>query len=120
MNFNKSRQLYVLGLVLVLNIGFFSLVNPVLASSPLLAAGFLLLSVDIYLLVRLLLLGLRLLRGRSISHEGRTAFAISATCVLLVALQSIGELSARDGIAMVLIAVIVMFYVSYYRPKPSR
>jgi Ca2+/Na+ antiporter len=112
-----SRRLQFITAIVISNLLFFSFVNPVESNSPLLAVGFLLLSLDIYLIVRTILMAVRLVRNQKSQPDRRIVFLVTATCVLLLALQSIGELSVRDGVALAMIAIIVMFYLSFYRPK---
>jgi hypothetical protein len=107
----------LIGSILVINLVFFAFTNPVKANSALLGMGFVLLTADVYIVVRAIIWGCNTLLGHRSKVETRSAALISATIVLLVALQSVGELSAKDAIAIIIIALVSLFYISYRRPR---
>jgi hypothetical protein len=104
---------FIAGL-LVANLVFFGLFSPTNSPSVVLGAAFLLLTLDIYLVIYTCLVGLGLLLNQPKVHSRRVAGLLTGTVMVLVALQSIGELSVRDGLAIVILAVIISFYSSYY------
>jgi hypothetical protein len=103
---------------IAVNMLFFGLISPLERSSILLFAGFGLLAVDIYLLLTgLIQVAASRIRGKKWRHPRRFAVVWTFVCVALLSLQSIGQLSARDGIAAVIIAAIFLAYSTYYRFK---
>ena len=110
---SHPRRWLIAGIV-VADAVLFGTTNPHSAPSWLLVAGFLLLSLNFYLV----LLGLLRLAGWYGLPVGRhSRFARTAVGVFsgLVALQSIGELSPRDILVLLPLAAIAYFYSSYGR-----
>jgi TRAP-type uncharacterized transport system fused permease subunit len=102
-----------IGLIIVLLIAdyeFFSLTNPNNVPSFVLVLGFLLLLMTLYLVVRVVVTLLRRTRRRL------TGFTTGLLGVLL-ALQSIGQLTTRDAVVIVPIAIVLYVYFTYARTK---
>lgn len=106
---------YILLALILANMVFFCLVNPESSKSLVLFGGFFLLAADFYLGLKVVLLTAgRLLRRPSIGRN-RVAGLVTLVIIVLLALQSIGQLSARDAVAVICAGVIFLFYSSYYR-----
>jgi hypothetical protein len=89
--------------------------NPESSKSLVLFIGFLLLAVDCFYLFKLLLHLLGPLTGRPGIVRNRLAGLMTLIVIVLLALQSIGQLSVRDTVAVICIGVIFLFYSTYYR-----
>lgn len=101
--------------LLLTNVLYFSLVNPDGSKSLVLFGGFLLLGFDLFLVFKLSLYVVGKLTGKPSLARNRVVGLATLTVVILLALQSIGQLSVRDAIAVVCVGVIFLFYSSYYR-----
>lgn len=104
------------GLVLlVLDSLFFSMTNPNKVPSVMLIVGFLLVALSLYALLRLLLAGLSFYGLPVRSHGKRVALLLAISGSLAIALQSLGELTARDVLVLGLLSIIAYVYTSYGR-----
>jgi hypothetical protein len=110
-----------LGYLIVIAIGvlFFSLTGPRTMPSIILIAGFVVLAATIYSVLKLLLLVSGLQRRLRPSHMRGIVIAGTALPVLLLALQSIGQLTVRDFLAMSGLFVVGMFYVSRFSRRAA-
>jgi hypothetical protein len=103
-------------IVLVLaNLLYFALINPESSKSLVLFGGFGLLAIDFFLVFKLILTVIGRLAGRPTIARNRVSLLGTGVVIVLLALQSIGQLSVRDAAAVVCVGVIFMFYSSYYR-----
>jgi hypothetical protein len=59
----------------------------------------------------------RLLIGRPRQTSRRITLGLTVASIILLALQSIGQLTLRDGIVIVALLAIFWFYGTYYRRK---
>jgi len=109
---HRYNWLILLGLV---NLLYFSLLDPGANKSVVLFGGFLLLAADLYLLLRVVLFVLERLTGRQITLRRRMALLGTVVVIILLALQSIGQLSVRDALAVLGVGIIFVFYSSYFR-----
>jgi hypothetical protein len=91
---------------------FFSLTKPSTASSLVLIAGFGLLVLTSYLITRFVF-GLVSLFVPVIAKQKHIEVVVSAIFGVLVALQSLGQLSLRDFIVVVVFAGFIYLYGSY-------
>jgi hypothetical protein len=110
------------GLILLLGLSaiFFSFVSPIQNSSLIAVAGSALVALTVYALI---LFVLRLISALiPISQKSRKSLALAATSVIvfLLLMQSIGQLSFRDGIAILPITVILYLYIGYLSQKRAR
>ena len=96
---------------------FFSLVNPVNAYAIVIVLGFVLLIITIYVLIDFLLaLGERIIPF-SAHTKRRMALATTLVLALLIAMQSIGQLTTKDILAVIPLAIILSIYFSYMLKK---
>lgn len=113
-----SRPLALYGLpLLVTDAAFFGFTNPNKLPTGLLIVGFILLGFTLYLALRSVIAGLALYGIRTGSHNRRLAVMISLAIIIMVALQSIGELTLRDVVVLLLLNVIIYGYISYGQTK---
>ncbi len=78
-------------------------------ASPMLITGFLLLAATAYQLLRVLIT-LASLYGLQVKRSRRLAVSLTGLASGLVALQSIGELSSRDALVLLPLAIIGYLY----------
>ncbi len=109
------KQLSIaIGLIL-LNMMLFGATNPLSSSVAVIIFGFLLMALDIACIIYI---ALRLLAGvfPYVRSRFRRLNAILAGFgVVLLALSSIGQLTWRDVLAVVAVALVVYFYSMYFR-----
>lgn len=99
--------------LLAADIVFFSLINPLNSNSFMIIIGCLLTALTIYVVLRALT---RLLAVFiTMSQRTQRRFAIFTTLLLmfLLLMQSIGQLSLRDIIAIVPLMVVLYIYLTY-------
>jgi hypothetical protein len=112
----KKRLVWQSLVLIVIDGLFFGLTDPRTVNSLFLIVGFVLLGLNVYVLVKIVLVFLAKL-GFSIKNRGKIAgFSVILACLLL-ALQSIGQLSARDVLIIVPLTVLLYIYTAYIRPK---
>jgi hypothetical protein len=99
----------------VFDIGFFNTTNPSKTPSGLLIVGFVLVALSVYAVLRILLV-LATIYGLPLAQHGRRqALFLGGVCAVLVALQSLGELTLRDVVVLVLLTLIAYLYTTYGR-----
>jgi hypothetical protein len=117
-HFNKPHAKTVIGL-LVVDLIFFSLTDPLKVPSVLLIVAFLLFTITLYLAVRQ---GLKQIAAYGFQlGPGIRRLSLIVTGVIsgLLALQSIGQLSSRDIWVLMPLALLTYLYVSYGRSTPD-
>lgn len=92
---------------------FFGLVNPQKVYALVIIIGFGLLAVTTYVLLSFLLS----LAGRLVTFSAptqkRAALATTLALTLLIAMQSIGQLTGKDILAVIPLVIVLAFYLSY-------
>jgi hypothetical protein len=109
-----------IGLIIVLLIAdyeFFSLTNPNNVPSFVLVLGFLLLLMTLYLVVRVVVTLLCFYVGALRRTRRRLTGFTTGLLGVLLALQSIGQLTTRDAVVIVPIAIVLYVYFTYARTK---
>lgn len=108
----KPKFLYLLIAILV-DLVFFGATDPTKVPSVLLAAGFILLVITFYLGFKLVAEGLS---GPDKQTRNTRSIILIATIFVafIVGMQSIGQLSVRDVLAVIPLAVLLFVYLSYY------
>ena len=96
---------------------FFSSTNPSKVVSIILMLGFLLLTATLYYLVGLALSAGRLYGLSFGRHHRRFALFATGAVAGMLALPSIGELSVRDALVLVPLALVLYIYLGYGRLK---
>jgi hypothetical protein len=102
---------YAIG-VLIVDVIFFSGINASAVAPFLLIIGFVLLLLTCYVVIYALL-SIARLYGFPIRHKQRLALYLSGVVGLVVALQSIGELSSRDVLVLLPLATLGYMYTVY-------
>ncbi len=110
---HAKRRLIPLLLLFVVDIVFFSAVNPVKAYAVVIIVGYALLVLTLYVLIDFLLaLGERIIPF-SLSTKRRIAQASTLVLGLLIAMQSIGQLTTKDILAVIPLIIVLSIYFSY-------
>jgi hypothetical protein len=115
----SSRRKWPIAALAAADLVVFGATDPHNAPSMVLFAGFLLLATSFYVL---LLSALKLFAWYGVSpgrHRKRFIRLSAGVFSGLVALQSIGELSSRDVLVLLPLAIIAYIYVSYGQSQPS-
>lgn len=95
---------------------FFGLINPNTANSTLLLVGFILFGLSLYLLIEAIFLILRKIGIEVKRSKKITGYIVIPVCLLL-ALQSLGQLSVFDILIVIPLVVLLYIYTTYIRPK---
>jgi hypothetical protein len=112
----RKQTGYIL-IVMVADFAFFCFTNPASVPSFVLIIGFLLFIVTLYILIRFLLRGVCTYLPSLRRTRARLAVFVTGIIGVLLALQSIGQLSTRDAIVIVPIAIVLYVYFTYARSK---
>lgn len=116
---HTKRKLIQLVALFVLDALFFTLVNPVNAYAIIIVVGFVLLIFTLYVLIDFLLaLGERIIPF-SAHTKRRMALASTLVLGLLIAMQSIGQLTVKDVLAVIPLVVVLSLYFSYMSKKQA-
>lgn len=110
-HFTTSDVLIPAGL-LVADTMVFGGSDPQKVPSVMLIVAFLLLTATLYYLIRSLIKAVRWY-GLKTRHPGRLTAVITVVAAIIMALQSIGELTARDILVLLPFVVIGYLYASY-------
>ena len=113
----KNKKIQACLLLLLADLLFFGIVSPRDAASPLLFVGFILLGLSSGIVWYGLLRLSRIMVGLPKRGIRRLTLGLTLTTVVLLALQSIGQLTVRDGFVILVLLGIFWFYSSYYRRK---
>ena len=112
----KNKLTIQSALLLVVDGLFFGLTNPNTVNSVFLIVGFILLGLSFYLLIKIIFLILAKL-GVGAKRSRRVAGFISIPICLLLALQSLGQLSIYDVLIAIPLVVLLYIYTTHIRPK---
>ncbi len=112
----KSKRFLIMMSLLVLNGLFFSITNPDHINSGMLIVGFIFLGVTIYAIMDLFLY-LISRTGVNIKNRRRLAIFLAILFSVLLALQSIGQLSARDILVIIPLWLMFYIYLTHIRPR---
>ena len=112
----KSRLFLELLAVIALDALFFGITDPNKVNSLWLIAGFIILGLSLYVVIKIVLVFLVKL-GFKIKNKRKLAIFIAGLICFLLALQSIGQLSFRDVLIIIPITVLLYVYLAFIRPK---
>lgn len=99
---------------------YYGLINPTKAYALVVVGGFALLIVNIYVGMTLLLMLVRRVVPLSIAVQRRVRAFTTAILGVLMAMQSIGQLTVKDLLALVPLVVVLLFYLSYQKRARQR
>jgi hypothetical protein len=114
-----DRRIAFISVLLLTNIVYFGWLNPQTSPSLLLFLSFGVLFLDFAVCWFAFAKGMGLLLARPLRRVRRPVLLAAAICTLLVALQSIGQLTVRDIVALLALTGLFWLYVSYYRRKQA-
>jgi hypothetical protein len=117
-NIARKRVWRVLALLLI-DIIFFGSTNTTKVASYLVIVGFLLLTMSFYQVIYYFLSFIKLY-GIPIKRKSHLAIYLTVVLGILVALQSIGELSPKDIIVLLPLAAVGYVYSSYMKPTKQK
>jgi len=116
---HRKRKLIVLAGLFVADGFFFSLVNPNKVYAAVIILGFMLLALTIYALLDFLLALAERVVPFSLTTKKRIALATTLVLSLLIAMQSIGQLTVKDILAVIPLVIVLSFYFSYLWAKKA-
>jgi hypothetical protein len=116
----KIRPTLTVFLLLVADGLFFTLTNPNSVPSGVLIVGFVLLAISLYVVLRLSLTAMAFYGLPLNQHSKRIALVLGLSGSLGIALQSLGELTARDILVLSLLSAIAYVYMSYGRGEQPK
>lgn len=110
---HRTQKLVRLLALFVADALFFSLVNPENVYAVVIIVGFVLLALTLYALIDFLLALAERVVPFSQHAKKRIALASTLVLTLLIAMQSIGQLTGKDVLAVIPLIVVLSFYFSY-------
>jgi hypothetical protein len=116
---HTKRKLIRLAALFIFDALFFSLVNPIQTHAVVIFVGYVLLVLTVYVLIDFLLaLSERII---PFSHRTKRRMALATTLVLslLIAMQSIGQLTVKDVLAVIPLIIVLSIYFSYMFRKTN-
>ena len=116
----RSRKLKLILLVFGIDLLFFGFVNPVSGHSYVAIVGSLLLAISIYIMLRLIVMLFSVFFPISQRSQNRLGVFLSLVAVFLLLMQSVGQLSARDVLAVVPLMLISYLYIGYSPDKAAK
>lgn len=128
MNMQHIKNLYTiiyrhsfwqLPVLFILDFAYFGTTNVSKISAFLMIIGFVFLMANVYFLIYKAI-GLVRLYGLPVVRRTRLSMYLTGAIGLLVALQSIGELSLKDILVMLPLALIAYLYQSYMRTSQQK
>ncbi len=120
MKSHRIRKFMQLSALFVLDVLFFGLIDPAKAYAVVVIVGFGLLVATVYVIVDFLLLLIEKLAVITPMARKRLLSGATMLFALLVAMQSIGQLTVKDMFAIVPLVVVVAFYLSYQSRQNSK
>ncbi len=120
---NRHYQYQKLGAVLLLlvaDIVYFGLVNPANSNSLVVFIGCILIIFTIYILIYGLIKLLAVFFPISRSTQRRLTIFITLLLAFLLLMQSIGQLSLKDILAMVPLMIVLYLYLTYITKSKTR
>jgi hypothetical protein len=117
---HTKRKLFRLAALFIFDALFFSLVNPIQTHAAVVFVGFALLVLTLYVLIDFLLAVSERIIPFSPHTKRRMALATTLVLSLLIAMQSIGQLTVKDVLAVIPLIIVLSVYFSYMLRKTSR
>jgi FlaA1/EpsC-like NDP-sugar epimerase len=114
-----NKKIIAVAILVLADLLFFGRINPENSPSPLLFVAFALLAANFFVLWQAAIRAVELLLGRNQRHKRRLAVIGAGISVVLLALQSIGQLTLRDIIAFTALCGLFWLYLSYYKRKQA-
>lgn len=112
--FLKKNRRY--GLLLVVDILFFGFLSPATSAFVIIPAFFLVV-LSVFALLSLVMAYLGTLLALKPTNQRRVVFMLTASMAVIVALQSIGQLTVRDVATIVPLILVLYLYMSYTKSR---
>ncbi len=113
-----STHIVRAGSLVVADLLFYGNTNEHSVPSYLVIIGFLLLALNIYF-VSFVVLSLLRLYGLPIKHKKRLAKYITGAASIIIALQSVGQLSVKDVLVLLPLTILGYVYVNYTKNRQT-
>src|SRR5437868_2170716 len=108
------------GVLSGIDIVFFSIYNPQNSSPVVSIVGFLLLSATLYTLLQALVAVINKQFGITFRNQSKAISIVTLVTGLLVAMQSIGQLTVKDVLAFIPLTLILYFLLTYSKSNSTR
>jgi len=115
--FLKKRAVLYVALLVVVDILFFTTTDPGKVAAPWLIVGYILAVATLYWIVRAIVAFLGLYSKALRRQKRRLATLLTLIGAILLAMDTVGQLSFRDLAVLVPLALIAYFYLSYGKSK---
>ncbi|MHB1864991.1 MAG: hypothetical protein ACYCPS_02400 [Candidatus Saccharimonadales bacterium] len=112
----KKKIFWQAIILLVIDSLFFGLTDPNTVNSVFLLISFVLFGASLYVLIQIILVYLIKL-GFKFKNRKKIAVFAAVLVSLLLALQSVGQLTGRDVLIFIPLTVLLFIYIAYIRPK---
>lgn len=113
----KKRSVMYFAVVVALDVAFFSSTDPGKVAAPWLIVGYILAVATLYWLVRAFVAFLGLYSKVLRRQKQRLVKVLTLIGAVLLAMQSVGQLTFKDMSMIVPLSLIAYFYFSYGRSK---
>ncbi len=108
-----SLRLRIIAGLALIDLCFFGLINPNVGNSLIIILGCVFAAATVYCLCLIMASVLGMLAGTSLTAQRRIAIFLATVAIFLLLMQSIGQLSIRDIIAIVPLAALLYLYSTY-------
>jgi hypothetical protein len=108
-----SAKFRIIVLLLMINVLFFGLINPTTSNSYVVMLGCILIILNIYALVLIITRLVAIFIPVSAATQKRFTLFMSLLLVFMLLMQSIGQLSTRDLIAILPLLAVLYIYLTY-------
>jgi hypothetical protein len=116
-----SAKFRIIVLLMMLDILFFGLVNPTTSNSYVVILGCILIILSTYALVLIVTRLVAIFIPVSVATQKRFTLFVSLLLVFILLMQSIGQLSTRDLIAILPLLAVLYIYLTYVaKDKPQQ
>ena len=115
-----TRKLAKLALLITVDAFFFSAYNPENSPPLVVVIGFLLFIATVYVLLKLLADVISSQFGLKLPNERKAIATVTTVIGLLIAMQSIGQLTTKDVLAIVPLMLILYLFLTYSKPRGSK
>lgn len=116
----RTKKLLSLAVIAVVDILFFGFVNPTKSYALVVVIGFVLLTLSFWLVLDALLRLLRRVMRLPEPALRRSRNFATGIIAVLIAMQSIGQLTVRDIAAIVPLVAVLLFWLSYQKRQGKR
>lgn len=120
LDYRLRRRLFLYGVLLGVNILLFSWTSPLESPALVVIIGFIVASIDIFVAVRLLVRFICVLAPKMTTYKRRLTFSVTSFSVFALALASLGQLTSRDVIVVLIIWILGYMYSLRFNVKLTK